>query len=532
MYKLFFTYLSSVVKANIRQLLFMFLGGLFASCISSPFMDDISEYVVSPVGKNISISIKVPGNSITTYASEEGTADENHIDTLFVNIFEDNVVVEKIKLYGPTLQTLSGSNDTIVHIARELDNLSGGDLTVEVFANRMAVIPVTSEIPLPDKNDPATWFMMSGSGRLDYNGTAYHGTVHMTRHVAKLRVRITKHPASIPADLIIDYNRIKVEALQVPDRTQLMAPPPVSTPVGLTYISSYASHTGNTLRPETPIATFNGGQIDSLYLNENYLNISDYNDLNKTLVKITIPTQVPGMPVKTAEYIYPLYTEGSYQIKRNNIYILDIRIAGQTLDPLVSIDMLPWQDVEVSGNIYGVSIDLDRSKVSLSPFHTQNSPAVINYSTDNTSITLDWSKVNPAHNIDTRVNYIQGKKGQIRFAWAEGGAPDYSFKDTLYVIAGNIIKSVILEYNLPEGHFGNWVGAFYRWNQTGERIIKMRNTGQWTATVTQGTGFIRLNSETTKDVNWGTASAALGNDVGFDAAYPVTGTATTVSVSN
>ena len=515
--------------AGLRSFLLLFLGLFFISCVNEILIPDVMDFQEMSTGKNVSLSIRVPKNSISTYATEEGTADENHIDTLFINILEDNILIETIKLYGAALQTSIGPNDTTVHVARELDNLSGGVLTAEVFANRTEVLPLTSEIPLPDKNDPATWFMMSGSGVLDYNGTSYHGTIHLMRHVAKLRVRISKHPAIIPADLIIHYNQIKVELQQAPDRTQLMAPPPVSAPAGLTYITDYASHTGNTLRPETPIATFTGGQIDSLYLNENYLNDSDYNDLNKTLVKITVPTQEPGKPVKTAEYTYPLYTEGGYQIKRNHVYSLDIKIAGQTLDPHISIDMHPWNDVEVTGDIYGSFLNIDRPTVYLSPVHTQANPASIDYHTDNSSVTLDWSKVNPAHNINTSVKFLQGMKGQIRFVWTRNGAPDFSFKDTLNVIAGNIVKSVIIEYNVPEGHFGNWVGAFYRWNQTGERIIKIRNTGVWTATVTQGAGFIRLNSETTRDAHWGTSSTALGNDDGFDAAYPVSGAFTSFS---
>ena len=538
MYKLYIACISSILKSNKWQLIkvrqyvtkfFLITGVFFVSCISNQIEDPI-DLVTDPLtSKQLSISIQVPKNSISTYASEEGTADENHIDTLFVYILEDNIVIEMIKLYGASLQTVSGSNDTIVHIARELDNFSGGTLTAEVFANRTEVTPITAEIPLPDKNDPDTWFMMSGSGTLAYNGTAYAGTIHLLRHVAKLRVRISRHPAIIPTDLIIHYDQIKVEVQQVPDRTQLMTPPPVSIPAGLTYISAYASHTGSALRPETPIATFDGGQLDSLYLNENYLNNNDYNDQNKTQVKITLPTQEPGKPVKMAEYTYQLYTEGGYQIKRNTIYVLDIRIAGQTLDPLVSIDMLPWNDVEVPGDIYGAFLNLDRSRVDLLPVHTLNSPAAIHYQTDNTSIALDWSKVNPAHNIDTSIKYIQGTNGQIPFAWVGGGAPDFSFRDTLNVIAGNIIKSVIIEYNVPEGNFGNWIGTFHRWNQTGERIIKIRNTGAWTATVTQGADFIRLNSEATRDVHWGTASAALGNDAGFDAAYPVSGAATSLA---
>ena len=503
---------------------------IVTSCVSEKVTGENNDDATrASEGKNISIAVRVPRNSVSTYSVEAGNDDENHIDTLFVRILENDVLKDIRKFYGTDLQLVGSSNDSIVQVAFELDNLGGGIVTAEVFANRMEIAPVSGEIPLPDKNDKTTWFMMSGAAVLTHNGIAYGGTVHMVRDVAKLRVRISKHPNCLPSDLVIDYDQIKVEVLQAPDRTQLMPPPPVSTPAGLTYIANYSSRMGNALRSETPILSFNGGQIDSLYINENYLDNSAYNSTNITRVKITLPSHEPNMPVKTVDYTYDLYTEGGYQLKRNHIYILDIKVAGQSLDPLVTVDVLPWEDVNIIGDIHGAYLTIDPPRVYLLPCHTGNNPATVPYTTDCSSVTLDWSEVNPAHHIDASVSFIQGSEGDIRIFWMGQGAPDYSFVDTMYVIAGNIAKAVILEYNVPSGNFGNWVGTFHRWNQTGERIIKMRNTGQWTATVMQGADFIRLNGENTTDTGWGTSSAALGNDVGFDANYPVSGAATSIS---
>ena len=496
------------------------------SCTSERIIEEGPDKPVSKTGKNFNIAINVPRNSLSTYSSEAGTADENHIDTLFIKILEDGTPIDTVKLFGAKLQTVGGTNDSIVKADFELDNLTGGTVTAEVFANRMVIKPITGEIPLPDRTDKLTWFMMSGEGPLTYNGTAYSGTIHVVRDVAKLRIRVTKHPACLPANLIINYSDIQIQAQQVPDRTQLMPPPPINTPAGLTYIN-YPVRTGTALRPEVPFMSFTGGQIDSLYLNENVL--SSYTDANKTQIKISLPTQEPAMPVKTAEYTYQLFTEGTYQIKRNHIYILDIKVAGQSLEPLVTLEVLPWNDVEVNGDINGVILNLDRSVIELNPVNTADSAAIVSYNTDNTSVTLDWSRIDPAHNIDTSVTHIQGMNGDIEIFWTGNGAPDYSFRDTVFVIAGNIHKAVELVYNVPTGNFGNWVGTFHRWNQTGERIIKMRNSGEWTATVTQGADFIILDANGTTDPNWGTTMADLGNDPGFDAAHPVTGSATSLS---
>lgn len=501
---------------------------LIASCTNDRIIDNEPDQLVTDTGKSINLAINVPRNSLSTYASEAGSVDENHIDTLFVKILENGTPLDTLKFYGSSLQTTGGSNDSIVKVAFELDNLTGGTVTAEVFANRMHIRPITGEIPLPDQTDKLTWLMMSGEGSLTYNGSAYSGTIHVVRNVAKLRVRVSKHSACIPANLAIKYSDIQIQVQQVPDRTQLMLPPPIHTPAGLSYIN-YATRTGATLRPEVPFVSFTGGQIDSLYLNENYLNSSAYTDANKTQIKITLPSQEPGFPIKTAEYTYPLYTDGGYQIKRNYIYILDIRVAGQSLDPLVSLDILPWDDIEVDGDINGVTLNLDRSVVNLNPTNTVNNAAIVEYKTDNTSVTLDWSKVNPAHHIDTTVTYIQGMNGEIEIFWTGDGAPDYSFRDTVYITAGNVSKAIELVYNVPGGNFGNWVGTFHRWNQTGERIIKMRNTGEWTATVTQGADFIVLDASGTTDPNWGTPTAHLGNSAGFDSNYPVNSTATSLT---
>ena len=432
---------------------FMLISLLFVSCIKDKIVEENEGNPIKEKGKTVNLLINVPKDNPSTYSTESGTADENHIDTIFINILENGVLKEFKKVYGADIETVINSNDSIAKVSFEVDNLTGGAITAEVFANRMEITPVTGEITLPDRSDPLTTFMMSGSGALTFNGVSYSGTIHVVRNVAKLRIRVSKNNVCLPSDLIINYSNIIIETQQVADRTQLMTPPPVISPSGLTYIN-YAARTGSALRPITPFATFTGGQIDSLYLNENYLDDSEYAATNKTQIKITISTQVPGMPVKTADYTYQLFSEGGYQVKRNYIYTLDIKITGQTLEPLMTLDILPWEDVEIGSDIYGSSLILNKSFVNLNNRNTKNNAKEISYNTDNTSIELDWSNVKPEHNIDTSVNYIQGRNGNIELFWNDAGAPDTDFTDTLYVRAGNIIKAVFIDYKALEGSFG------------------------------------------------------------------------------
>ncbi|MDR2205991.1 MAG: hypothetical protein LBE36_07535 [Flavobacteriaceae bacterium] len=51
----------------------------------------------------------------------------------------------------------------------------------------------------------------------------------------------------------------------------------------------------------------------------------------------------------------------------------------------------------------------------------------------------------------------------------------------------------------------HWVGAFWRWNQTAERLIRWRNPSgiKWEAHVIHGKDFIRLDKQMTKDPNVG-----------------------------
>jgi len=113
-------------------------------------------------------------------------------------------------------------------------------------------------------------------------------------------------------------------------------------------------------------------------------------------------------------------------------------------------------------------------------------------------------------------------------------------------LTGNSIRCVVGTVEPLNVQFAEslipFVGAFWKANQTGERLIRLsRNTdgsmdGTWTATVTSG-DFIILDRNMTSDPNvgWRTdvtpieAIVKNGNDPGFDATYAVTGNATTVS---
>jgi len=104
----------------------------------------------------------------------------------------------------------------------------------------------------------------------------------------------------------------------------------------------------------------------------------------------------------------------------------------------------------------------------------------------------------------------------------------------------------IVDDSLP-GDLMTYVGAFWKHNQTGERLIRIARPttgnnlaaadGAWTATVIVGNEWIILDKVMTTDVNVGWRTDVTpdeknvdnGNDSGFDSAHPVTGTLTSVN---
>ena len=94
-----------------------------------------------------------------------------------------------------------------------------------------------------------------------------------------------------------------------------------------------------------------------------------------------------------------------------------------------------------------------------------------------------------------------------------------------------------------DNHMTMYVGSFWKKNQTGERLIRMKRPtsgiidGPWTAKVIVGGSWIVLDTQMTTDpnVSWITNNTATeqyihnGNDPNFDALHPVNSTQTSVS---
>ena len=347
-------------------------------------------------GKEISLKVHVPPKSITTYANEDASPNENMVDSIFVNLYQGAGASRTLIHQGKFgLANFDSQVDSIIKISYEVDNISATPLEVEVFANRRQPAKITSgEVPLPNLSQRSTFFYMSGQATLTNTGTAYAGDVHIVRNVAKLRINVSKNSVVIPSDLSIDYNNIKIKVINATDSTTAFGGVNIDA-LGIGYFD-YLERSGINLRRHlTKFSSLNGGQIDSLYLYENRRsNYSSPTD-RRTFVQVTIPTQ-SSEGNKDATYTYPLFTTTTGNaILRNYIYTLDIKVRGQELTPLITLEILPWNDVHVNGDILGTYLTLDKTDLRfVEVAGTNYAEAVINYCSDAQAIYFDFSEFN------------------------------------------------------------------------------------------------------------------------------------------
>jgi len=218
-----------------------------------------------------------------------------------------------------------------------------------------------------------------------------------------------------------------------------------------------------------------GGQIDSLYLNENYRTLTNYNPgTNTTQVKVTIPTQSLTEGNKTDSNTYTIYTNGSYDIKRNYIYTLDIKLRGQSLEPLISLNLQPWDDINLDGSILGTYLTMRTSEIEFN----ENGYAEIAFCTDAQAVYVNYDEFNDNNTakIGNEIKTVNirpadpfltdGYEGQVlvdkRVCTSFGFQIDTSvikpnslnFSGKICIKAGNIVKCIsFVGQKIYDAHF-------------------------------------------------------------------------------
>ncbi|MDR0574106.1 MAG: DUF1566 domain-containing protein [Tannerella sp.] len=480
-----------------KRIALIFLSAiLLVACNNKNNKFEPPEPPVNPDVKEISLNIHVPPNSLSTYAREDASAFENRIDSVFINLYQGSLTtpIHQGKFGGTDLTRIS---DSVVRVGYEVDNITTGTLTVQVFANKREPVKISNEIPIP-AGTLNTSFYMSGKATLTYAGNSYAGEVHVVRNVAKLRINISKGSVVYPSDLEIDYSGVKIEVEQTPDSTSWFE----NTPLNTTF-TGYSERAGSNLRHNSSFTTSAGGQIDSLYLYENLRSDPYGNGTNGTKIKVTIPT-TSSEGNKSSYFTYTLYTNATnYTILRNYIYILDIKVRAQSLEPLITLDVQPWNDVNVEGSIHGTYLTMDASEIVFD----SNGVATVNFCTDAQAVYFDYSGFNddPANSVkigadippvgidetspelapdgfsDGRILLDKQHCGSFGFRLDPNKFPDFSainFSGKICLRAGNIVKCLSFPAkNTYDAHF-----------IVGETILNGETFTNATATKDNGSG--------------------------------------------
>lgn len=288
--------------------------------------------------KLVPVSIMLPGSPTHTQtrsgATEIGSEKENKITALYLTLKFGTEVVEK-DIVGDELNNLLADKGTVdangnpmLALTCEVDfNIWNSTSTVDatVFAN-------SKNDPTPIIGEDGLWtegtlFMSGHNAAMAKTG----GQVELVRQVAKLRTKVGKTADCIPGNLQIKYSEIKVEVLNVADRSASL---PGGTIAGVKFIPYAERNARNTIVTDDYTSSM---LSDSCYIHEN-------KSTTVTTLKVQVPTYDPlTKHTVVLEREYQIKGVTGNEIERNHIYTLDIRVRSQK-EPLdIFLDVQPWR---------------------------------------------------------------------------------------------------------------------------------------------------------------------------------------------
>ena len=326
------------------------LFGLYVM-VSCSHEEELSSNPKLDGKRTVSLKIAVPGNpnhSMTRATTEEiGSVAENYIDYVYITIHSStkgdySEVFEKAwTATGETESVVEKSFSCTVD-ASWLEN--SGNLTATVYANYK-----TADIPGIITNESKFWegdhlnilkkLFMSGDSNITKTGETYGGTVKIKRQIAKIRLKIQMAEDRVPVGLTTLYDSVRVAVLNVADRADILT----SHQFSQGYIN-FKERGGDSLRiSKVGDKHVEGGVVDSCYVYENI--ISGYEGGKKTALQVTIPTYDPV--AKHREDLHGTFEikgEGadSYDIKRNYIYTVIIKVRSQREPLYITSVVQPW----------------------------------------------------------------------------------------------------------------------------------------------------------------------------------------------
>lgn len=289
--------------------------------------------------KLVPVSIMLPGSPTHTQtrsgATEIGSEKENKITALYLTLKFGTEVVEK-DIVGDELDNLLADKGTVdangnpmLELTCEVDfNIWNSTSTVDatVFANSK-----NAPTPITITGEDGLWtdgtlFMSGHNATMAKTG----GQVDLVRQVAKLRTKVGKTVDCIPGNLQIKYSEIKVEVLNVADRSASL---PGGTIADVQFIPYAERNARNTIVTDDYTSSM---LADSCYIHEN-------KSTTVTTLKVQIPTYDPlTKHTVVLEREYQIKGVTGNEIERNHIYTLDIRVRSQK-EPLdIFLNVQPW----------------------------------------------------------------------------------------------------------------------------------------------------------------------------------------------
>ena len=348
---------------------FAFILLLLSSCVEDIRNCDIGNVDnMIPDGKErMELRLVIPGGKQSVARSiENGTAGENKIEQLFMDVMNSGTVIASRSTADGALTLTPTDVDSVYTVSTLFDigTLEAGYI-LRVRANE--------DTPAIISGQPVSPFYMSGTGVIEEGiSRNFKASAHLLRGMAKLRTAVRTTSFTVPQELII--GDVKVQVIHVADKIRKYAP--------------FSSHANEAINENLPASSLNyldfpeisltdivvqeQGELDgeavtfySHYIYENYLEQeSDYDPVtNVTSVKLIIPV-TDGITSRVIERTIPIKVEDSYRMKRNHIYSVDVQVLS--LDEVkVFTDMLDWEDVRVTGDIVGTDFYIDRKEITL-----------------------------------------------------------------------------------------------------------------------------------------------------------------------
>lgn len=445
------------------------LSGIVCSLCSvscSNEMEIAGEGNTAGVVETISLEVKIPdiaAPATKVLSSNYWEQSENRINSLHVEFFATlNGAEEKIgscDFTGGNLPVFTpasdGSATAVLTCPVDVYKLALGiNAYVRVFAN-YSVSPgmLTSESMLWNEDGTAKPFFMSGKGLLEKDAVtgSYNSTVSLARQLAKLRVKLGVSSDATPSDLVIDYERVKVQVLHVANFSDATESKDVSASTGFSYID-YPEHTGNTLRMDkSEGGVFRpGGVIDSCYIYENIRN--SYDENTTTAVLLTIPSTDPSTGFKeTYSQLIKIAGADGYRLKRNHAYTLDVKLRSQHgIDVVAKIH--PWEEGEYIAGGDKYYFVYTSGPLNLTTADENKLTFECSVGGQLSDLVIDLTEITAGMNLQAEVvkDYNSDEKkiyGYIRFTFKEAPTGSFSFYVTFTSTVVPVKKRVKITYN-------------------------------------------------------------------------------------